>query len=116
MHKFLYRGSKYGNKKTMAGGKLFDSGKEARRYSELRLLEKSGKISGLKNQVRFLLQPSFVSAGVTHRKIEYVADFVYLDSMGDMIVEDTKGFKTELYKLKKKLLLYKFKDIHFIES
>lgn len=100
----------------MAGGKVFDSGKEARRYGELRLLEKAGKISNLKTQARYLLQPAFKKDGKTYRKIEYVADFTYIDSMGDMIVEDTKGFKTELYKLKKKLLLYKFKDIHFIES
>lgn len=116
MRTVTLRKSKYGNRKTEAGGKLFDSAREARRYAELRMLEKAGKISGLKSQVRFLLQPAFKKDGVSFRKIEYIADFTYVDSMGDIVVEDAKGFKTEIYKLKKKLLLYKFKDINFQES
>lgn len=110
------KGVKYNNTKIYAHNRYFDSKKEAKRATELILLEKSGKIKNLKFQVKYLLIDKFVDKmGNKHRKIEYVADFEYIKN-NTIIVEDSKGFKTEVYKIKKKLLLSKYKDIIFIES
>lgn len=59
------------------------------RYRELVLLERAGKISNLQLQPRFLLQESFKKNGKTYRKIEYVADFQYIEN-SKTIVEDVK--------------------------
>jgi hypothetical protein len=89
--------SKYRNIRTKVDGIEFASKKEAARYSELRLLERAGKISGLKLQVPYPIE-------INHVKIcTYRADFVYLTRPG-LMVEDVKGAKTPLYRLKKKLM------------
>lgn len=101
--------SKYRAKKTVVDGIKFDSKREAERYCELKLLEKAKKIRNLELQPRFLLQDKFKDkTGTTHRKIEYVADFLYIDKDGKAIVEDVKGVLTDVYKLKKKLFLKKY--------
>ncbi len=69
--------NKYRNKKVIVDDYVFDSIQESRRYKELKLLLKAGKISDLELQPRFLLQDSFKKNGKTFRKIEYVADFMY---------------------------------------
>lgn len=98
--------SKYRAKKAKVDGIKFDSKREANRYCELKLLEKANEIRNLELQPRFLLQDKFVDKhGKTHRKIEYVADFMYVDKDGKKIVEDVKGMMTDVYKLKKKLFL-----------
>ena len=98
--------NKYGNSKVIVDGFKFDSKKESKRYQDLRILLKAGKIENLELQPRFLLQEKFIFAGKAHRKIEYIADFQYLDiERKIIIIEDVKGFKTEVYKIKKKLLL-----------
>ena len=100
---------KYHNKKVIIDDIKFDSVKESRRYQELKWLEKANEISELRLQVPFELQPSFKKDGKTYRKIEYIADFVYYDTKQDKyIVEDTKGFKTDVYLLKKKIFEYKY--------
>lgn len=101
--------NKYFNKKTIVDGIQFDSKKEANRYCELKLLEKAGHIKNLSLQPRFILQPSFKKNGKTYRKIEYVGDFMYLQD-GKIIVEDTKGHETEVFKLKHKLFEHKYPD------
>ena len=94
--------NKYGAKKVTApDGQKFDSQKEYKRYVVLKLLERAGKISDLQRQVRFELIPKQDGETACH----YVADFVYQKD-GKRIVEDVKGYKTEVYKLKKKLMLY----------
>ena len=103
--------NKYGAKKITdpATGYTFDSKKEFIRWCELRLLERAGKISNLQRQVKYVLIPSQrdQKGKVLEREVSYVADFVYLDhSLGDVVVEDVKGYKTEVYRLKKKLLLW----------
>ena len=95
--------SKYKNKKTQIDMYIFDSTKEAKRYRELKLLEMAGEISNLELQPRFLLQESFKKNGKTYRKIEYVADFKYIEN-GKTIVEDVKGIQTDVFKLKHKLI------------
>jgi hypothetical protein len=99
-------------------GVRFDSGKEARRYNELKLLERAGQIKNLELQPRFVLQESFKRNGETHRKIEYVADFRYIED-GKQVVEDVKSVITKkhpVYALKKKLLFKKYPDITFLET
>lgn len=99
--------NKYHNKKVMVDDIKFDSKKEARRYNELKLLEKAGIIKNLQRQVKYELQPSFKYNNKTIRAINYIADFVY-EKNGKLIVEDVKGIRTDVYKLKKKLFLYIF--------
>ena len=94
--------SKYGNRRITVGGETFDSQREYQRWCELKLLERAGRISGLQRQVSFELIPKQVG----ERACNYVADFVYRDADGTMVVEDAKGMKTDVYKIKKKLMLY----------
>lgn len=101
--------SKYGNRKiTAPGGEKFDSMKEYNRWGQLKLLQRAGKISGLERQVRFQLLP--VQRDEQGKLLEharsYVADFVYTDDKGNRIVEDCKGCKTDVYQLKKAMMLY----------
>ena len=90
----------------------YDSKKEARRHRELLLLERAGKITNLERQVKFELIPKQDG----ERACTYVADFVYENvDTGEKVVEDTKGFKTEVYRIKKKLMLWVHK-IRIIET
>ena len=99
---------KYGNKKTVVDGIVFDSKREAARYGQLRLLEKSGQIDTLTLQPKFTLIPSQRNAdGKAERPVVYIADFMYREN-GEFIVEDSKGFKTPDYVIKRKLLLKEY--------
>ena len=90
----------------------YDSKKEARRHRELLLLERANKITNLERQVKFELIPKQDG----ERACTYVADFVYENvDTGERVVEDTKGFKTEVYRIKKKLMLWVHK-IRIIET
>ena len=95
--------NKYGARKIKdpATGYVFDSKKEFIRWCELRLLERAGKISDLKRQVKYELIPKQDG----ERACNYVADFVYCQD-GETVVEDCKGFRTEGYKIKRKLMLW----------
>ena len=86
----------------------FDSMGEYARWKDLKLLEKGKVIHGLKRQVKFELIPATVLPnGKKQRAVTYVADFRYYDSReGKWITEDYKGYQTEVYKLKKKLVYY----------
>lgn len=98
--------SKYRNHTVTVDGITFDSLKEYRRYCELRLLEKAGEITDLQTQVKFVLIPSQKIGGkVVERDCSYLADFVYVQD-GKKVVEDTKGFKTKDYIIKRKLMLW----------
>lgn len=99
--------TKYGNKKIQYDGKTFDSKKEAERYWVLKMLEDAGDISDLRTQVPFELIPSQrgEDGKVIERAITYIADFTYWQD-GRFVVEDAKGFRTEVYKIKKKLMLH----------
>lgn len=97
---------KYKNRKLTIDGEVFDSQKEARRYRELAALQRAGQISDLKRQVRYELIPTQrIGSKVVEKSCVYIADFVYTEN-GETVVEDTKGFKTPEYRIKKKLLLY----------
>lgn len=98
--------SKYHSRKTTVDGIEFDSQKEARRFRELSLLERAGQITDLQRQVKFELIPSQrIDGKVVERACTYVADFVYTEN-GKKVVEDTKGFKTKDYIIKRKLMLH----------
>jgi hypothetical protein len=106
--------NKYNNKKPIVDGIKFDSKKEARFYNSLKLLKQAGEIKD------FELQPEFVlleksNDHVTGRGIKYMADFKIINNDGSVEIVDTKGYKTQVYKLKKKLLLAKYPDINFRE-
>lgn len=102
--------SKYFSKKVIVDNIKFDSKKEANRYSELKLLLKTGKIRDLELQKEYILQDSFKINNKTRRKITYKADFTYITTSDDKLhVEDVKGFKTDVYMLKKKMFEYKYK-------
>lgn len=102
---------KYGNRKTVVGGKEFDSKAEAKRYEELEFMESAGKIKALELQPEFLLQDKFRYRGKTERAVKYIADFKYFDvEKGVYVVEDVKGVETEVFKIKRKLFLKKYGD------
>lgn len=121
----IYRGhNKYGNQKVVVDGIRFDSKHEAVRFQELRLLERTGAISGLRRQVKYILIPAQREAStetfkkgenkgkpkpgrIIEQECSYIADFTYFEH-GKLIVEDAKGFKTEAYKIKKKLMLLNY--------
>ena len=104
---------KYKNKKIMVNGIQFDSKKEAKRYQELKLLEDAGEITKLERQVKFDLLPNQKDADgkVIERKVQYVADFVYMKN-GKVVVEDVKGYRDggayRVFVIKRKLMLYRF--------
>jgi hypothetical protein len=107
--------SKYGNRKTVVDGIEFASAKEATRYQELLMLEKAGKISHLERQPRFNFEvrgnPVKYDSG---RQAYYKADFAYFDGE-KRIVEDSKGFRTKEYKLKKAFVEALFPAIKIVE-
>lgn len=111
--------NKYGARQVTKNGMVFDSKREARRDTELRLLQSAGEIKELKRQVKFALIPAqrepdktgprggIIRGKVIERAVDYIADFVYIDAKtGETIVEDTKGMRTKDYIIKRKLMLY----------
>lgn len=117
--------NKYHAEKVEVDGEKFDSRKEARRWQDLRLLEKAGEISDLRRQVKYTLipaqreEPTFTKTGkpklgaVIEREVAYVADFQYLDNRtGETVVEDVKGYRDpggaayKVFVLKRKLMLW----------
>lgn len=118
--------SKYGNTRVEWGGETFDSKWEWERWMVLMQMEAEGKIRNLKRQVPFMLQPAFDAKGESVRAIKYIADFTYDEHVrviggtdfGRPVVEDAKGFETDVFKLKWKLLkwLHRSKTTRFVLS
>ena len=106
----MRRRHKYGAVRTICGkGHNHPSKKESRRCDELYLLQSAGKISNLSIQPEFMLLPPLKNGnrerGFTHRGIKYIGDFKYYDKeKKTWILEDVKGFKTPVYRLKKKMV------------
>ena len=99
---------KYRNKKVTLGNMTFDSKKECNRWVELAIMQKNGEITDLDTQVVFELIPAQrdpVTKKVLERAVHYVADFVYYRG-NEKVVEDTKGFRTPDYIIKRKLMLW----------
>ena len=96
--------SKYFSRKVILDGHKFDSKKESEYYLYLKSELEKGNIYDLELQKEYILQESFKIGNKTRRKITYKADFTYKTSKDDKLhVIDIKGFKTEVYRLKKKL-------------
>jgi hypothetical protein len=111
--------TKYGAKKTKIDGITCASKKESRRYAELKILLRAKKISNLRLQETFVLHPIFrdENTGKIYRAIKYVCDFFYFDEeLQKFIVEDVKGIKTDVYKIKKKLFIKKFQDMYIFKE
>lgn len=112
----LETASKYGNKKVKWGGMTFDSKWEWERYLELSKLQVEEKIWDLERQVRVQLQPQFNRNGETVRGIAYIADFVYKEADKTreyphlLVYEDAKGFETDVFKLKWKMMKWIFRE------
>lgn len=122
MRNFRSSGTKYNSRKVERDGMTFDSVKEYRRFCELSLLEKAGKITELKRQVKCVLIPAQyepdtigskggVKRGkLIERECSYVADFTYTDSNGKFHIEDVKGYKGggayAVFTIKRKLMLH----------
>lgn len=103
---------KYNARRVTVDGHTFDSKAEARRYNQLRLLQRVGDIADLELQPSFELQPGFTDAsGKRQRAIHYIADFAYTLPDGRRIVEDVKGVETAVFKLKRKLFLFTYPDL-----
>lgn len=83
------------------------SKKEHDRANRLKLLQRAGEISDLREQISFELIPAQrdKAGKLIERSCRYIADFVYRDKAGNLVVEDTKGFRTPDYKIKRKLML-----------
>lgn len=92
------RRSKYGNKRTDVDGLKFDSKKEAQRYRDLLLLERAGEIRELERQKTYEISV------YGHDVTSYRCDFRYIEGEGRLVIEDVKGHRTELYKIKKRLM------------
>lgn len=105
--------NKYGNNKFEWRGEKFDSQAEWQYYMILCDRERKGEIRDLQRQVVFELQPSFKGRdGKVVRAIKYIADFVYYDTdTGQRHIIDVKGMKTEVYKLKCKIMAYQGNEI-----
>lgn len=100
---------KYRNKKTVVDGITFDSKKEAARYTQLRMAQLHGQIDFLWTKCKECRYKLIVNRSLI---CTYVADFVYWDkTLKATVVEDVKGVRTAVYKLKKKLM----KAIHGID-
>lgn len=116
--------SKYHSRKVTVDGVTYDSVKEYRRFKELSLLERAGTIQNLQRQVKYVLIPAqreycndiytrgrnkgcFKPGKLIERECSYIADFVYTQN-GEIVVEDTKGFRTKDYIIKRKLMLWNY--------
>ena len=110
--------AKYRNIKAEYNGEIYDSRKEMRRAYALDMLVRCGRIKDLERQKRFILQDGYLTRdGRKIRPISYIADFVYYDNdKGLWVVEDVKGVRTEVYRLKRKMFEFRYPDYLFLES
>lgn len=108
--------TKFNNQKTDVDGIRFDSRKEAKYYEDLLWLQRTGTVKSIELQPEFVLQPGYEREGKKIRPIIYRADFKVTEADGHIYYVDTKGMRTQVYLLKKKMLLYKYPDIDFREE
>jgi len=131
-----FKKSKLGSIKTIIDKIEFDSKKEASRYRELKWQEQNGLITKFETQPKFILQEKYVNCADCKKRnnkqiksrfkcefcgskkvkdaegsITYKADFKIFNLDGSVVIEDTKGYETERFKINRKLLLYKYPEI-----
>jgi len=111
--------SKYNSRKTVVQGITFDSKKESYRFLELQMMQRAvreeDRVVDIQLQPEFILIDKFEHQGKKYRGTKYRADFRVVYADGRIEVEDVKGFKTAVYKLKKKMLLSRYSNINFKE-
>ena len=105
--------NKYKNKKTIVDGIKFDSEMESHYYIYLKQLKEMGEVVDFVLQPTYLLQEGFNLNGKRIRPITYKADFKVIYKDGHEEVIDVKGKLTEEFKIKRKMLLYRYRDINF---
>ena len=105
--------NKYKNKKTTIDGFKFDSEMESHYYLYLKQLKEMGEVVDFVLQPTYLLQEGFNLNGKRIRPITYKADFKVIYKDGHEEVIDVKGKITEEFKIKRKMLLYRYRDINF---
>jgi hypothetical protein len=113
--------NKFNARGEVVDGYKFQSGAEARRYCELKILARDGCLRDLIVHPVYEIIPAFVHQGEKERASKYTPDFEYLllvDGLWQKVIEDVKGgqaTKTEAYGLRRKLLLFRYPDIWFRE-
>ena len=105
--------TKYNAKRVYLDNVWFDSQAEARRYSQLCLLEKAGEIVDLRVHPRYELESPFTDAiGERHRAIYYIGDFEYkFPHSGQVVCEDVKGVETPVFRLKAHMFARRYPHI-----
>ena len=89
--------SKFNNERVVTEDGAFDSKKEHRRWCELKLLQLAGEIRNLRHHTKFKFEHNGVLIGT------YEADFDYFRG-NEYVVEDSKGFETDVFRLKAKMM------------
>jgi hypothetical protein len=99
--------NKFGAIQTEVDGIKFASRHEANRYIELKYMERAHLITDLQLQKVYTLigDQRDEKGKILERPVKYVADFVYKTKDGQTVVEDAKGLRTDVYKIKRKLML-----------
>jgi hypothetical protein len=108
------RPNKYNAKPQVVDGVLFDSKREAKRWAELLLLERAGRITRLVRQITFILAPSVKIAGEKRARpaLRFKADFGYFDrATAETVVEDAKGYADTAFRIRQHLM----KSVHGID-
>jgi len=102
--------NKYSNEFTVVNNIKFQSKLESKAYNVLRQMLMAKLIKSFEMQVKCILQDKFRNQlGKMRREIKYFADFVVITNDDIEYVIDTKGYETEVFKIKKKMFEYKFK-------
>lgn len=102
------RASKYNNTKATYGNLKFDSKRERERFVQLLAMQDTGEISQLRLQHTFTLREAYtLPSGERVKGTTYKADFTYYDADGKFVIEDVKGVRTDVYKLKRKMMIDK---------
>ena len=107
---------KYHNKPCQVGNEKYRSQRERDKHQALLLKQKAGLIAGLVREVPFVLAPGVRIAGEKRARpaLRYVADFVFSDINGAIVVADAKGMSTPLWRAKKHLMAT-VHGIHVVE-
>lgn len=101
----MARYNKYSAKKTIVDNIVFDSKLEANRYKQLKLLEQAGQIRELRLQIKIPLEVNNVLV------CKYICDFLYIEN-NKLVIEDVKGVKTDVFRVKWKLLKALYSDLY----
>ncbi len=108
---FSGKKAKYNNQKAVIDGHTFPSQKEANRYMELKMLQRAGVVTSIELQPEFMLKDGFVKGGKKFLPIKYRADFRVTYRDGHIEIEDTKGYGTKEFAIKRKLFEDRYQDL-----